>query len=466
MKALKTILITAITTAMALDAIAQNIDISPVKGLFNNNSVINPIVVDSTLYFASDAKSNFAVNYIDNEGNHLYRIYKVRLRNQKPYGQPKPYFKYCNKPYSQVAITFFDHRPWVTQNNIKESTDGICPLGIFEFRDENQKDDGNSAIMQPKGRNAGYATYSNDGTLMIFASDMPGGEGGTDLYYREKVDGFWSQPQNMGSVINTEKTETTPFIHSSGKIFFASNGRADSKRLDIYYTYKTETGFAEPVRFDTSINSLYDDYGIYYSDDEEWGFVTSNRHGKDKLYYFKQKFPEFPDPQEYTEPNYCFTLYEETADNYDQTEFSFKWDFGDGTTADGTEVDHCFPGAGVYNVSLTVFDKLTKDELFKIAEYPLDLSAPDQIEIIGPRKAYVGDELTFAANGEGIKTFTPTYYYWDFGRKNRKKGRTAKVSFRRPGTYVIKCGTIADEDSSIKLCNMIEVVVEKRTTKR
>lgn len=454
--------LTLIAFATFLSANAQNIDISPVSNIFKNSSMINPIVHDSTLYFASNAKSNFAVNYFDADGKHLFRIYKVGLRGNRPHGTPKPYFKYCNKPYSQIAIAFANNSAYVTQNNLQQADNDICPMGVFEYSNPNSHSDGDLAIAQPKGMNVGYVAYSQDGNLMIFASDMPGGEGGTDLYYRERKNGFWSAPQSMGSNINTEKTETTPFIHPSGKIFFASNGRSDSKRLDVYYTYRTEQGFSDPVRFDIVINSVGDDYGFYYSEDEDWGYVTSNRHGKERLYYFKQKFPEFPEAEGAPEENYCFTLYESSTENYDPNEFSFKWSFGDGQSAEGVEADHCFPGPGVYNVTLSAYDKVSREELFTVAEYPLELNRPEQIVINGKRTAVVGEKLTFEADGSSIKSFTPTYYYWDFGRKNKAKGKVASITFSRAGHYKIKCGTISEEDPSVRLCNFIEIDVTKK----
>ena len=51
----------------------------------------------------------------------------------------------------------------------------------------------------------GHPTLDMTGNLMIFASDIPGGFGGKDLWYSEfnKRDKVWTDPINLGPTINT-----------------------------------------------------------------------------------------------------------------------------------------------------------------------------------------------------------------------------------------------------------------------
>ena len=73
-----------------------------------------------------------------------------------------------------------------------------------------------------------HPTITDNGERMYFASDMPGGYGGMDLYYCE-IYGLYkqfflsdttasrelirlSQPVNLGNQINTEGNEVFPFI--------------------------------------------------------------------------------------------------------------------------------------------------------------------------------------------------------------------------------------------------------------
>lgn len=454
--------ITTYTASLLISVIATAQDVEVLNiDLMGKNTSINPIVCDSTLYFASDKKNDIIVNYYNQYGDRLYQLYKIALRNGKPHGRPQTVMNRSNRPYNQTAITFdSDKVIHITQNTQEESTIEGAPFAIYDYTSTADKSDGIPNEVKVRFANAGYPTYSNDGKLMIFVSDVPGGNGQTDLYYCEKINGKWSTARNMGDNINTRGAETTPYIHPSGKIFFASNGRSDSKKLDIYYTSRTEKGFSDPIKFDMKVNSNQDDYGLYYSDDEEWGYFTSNRHGIDKIYFFKQKFPVFDEEHEMVEENYCYTFFEESAENYDPEQFSFKWAMGDGQQHTGLEVDHCFAGPGNYTISLSVLDKTSGEELFTIAEYEMELEKPEQINIHVPQNIKVGQPVTFIADGKNITKFKPSTFYWDFGNGTKVKGEKGTVTFSKKGTYRVRCGTIAVNNSTMKLCTWTYVTVE------
>lgn len=446
---------------MSLTSVGQNIDVINIE-LLKNCSTINPVVCgDSVLIFAADAKNDVMVNYLNQDDEHLYQLYMVPLKENMPNGHPKSFMLRSNRPYNQAAVAFdADKKMHITQNTRVESTIKGAPLAIYDYQSVNDKSDGMPSEVKVRYANAGYPTYSKDGNLMIFVSDIPGGEGSTDLYYCVKENGRWGSAHNMGPNVNTYGAETSPFIHPSGKIFFASNGREDSKKLDIYYTYRTADGFAKPIRFDIKINSIGDDYGIYYSDNEDWGYFTSNRHGRDKIYFFKQGFPTFPEENEMQEENYCYTFFEESAENYDPEQFGFKWTISDGSQHSGLEVDHCFKGPGDYMISLNVLDKTTGEELFTIAEYEMSLTRPEQVNIHVPENIKAGKRVTFYADNKNITKFTPETYYWDCGNGVKMKGQKCNVTFSKKGTYRVKCGTIADDDPSERICTWVDVTVE------
>lgn len=429
-------------------------------------ATLNPVMKDSILYFSTNKKNEVLVNHLNEEdGSHLYQIYSVPIRNGKPYGTPKPFMAGPQRPFNQVAIAFdADGKLIVTQNNIEVKSNRGAVLGLYEYSSPSQTNNGSLYIWQPKGRSMAYPTFSEDGKLMIFTSDMSGGEGSADLYYCELKDGSWTRPVNMGSVINTPGVETSPYIHSSGKIFFSSNGRSDSRKLDLYYCFRTEDGFTEPVRYDGILNSTADDYGVFISDDEKWGYFTSTRHGYEHIYYFRNNFPEFPDANEWEEESYCYEFYEESVESYDPNEFSFKWRVSDGTERIGMTIDHCFAGPGEYTVTLSVLDKTSGEEMFNLAEFPLELVKPEQININGKKTVLRGETITYSADSKNISKFTPSeVYYWVVSSPDgdmRVKGPSVTVDFSDRGEYTIKCGTINAEDSSEKLATYIKVTID------
>ncbi len=77
---------------------------------------------------------------------------------------------------------------------------------------------------------------SSDGKYLFFASNMPGGQGGSDLYYCEYVNGEWAEPVSLGPEVNSPGAENYPYYHPSGRLFFTSDRSGGFGNLDIYYT--------------------------------------------------------------------------------------------------------------------------------------------------------------------------------------------------------------------------------------
>ncbi len=136
-----------------------------------------------------------------------------------------------------------------------------------------------------------HPSLSPDGSKLFFASDMPGGSGGYDIYYVERVGSGWGMPVNLGPVINTDKQEIFPFISQSGSLFFSSNGRALTLGgLDIYYVNNPLNNPEEVVNLGDQINSDSDDMAFIIDDAGKNGFFSSNRArgaGKDDVYRFE-----------------------------------------------------------------------------------------------------------------------------------------------------------------------------------
>lgn len=133
----------------------------------------------------------------------------------------------------------------------------------------------------------GHAHYADSGNTIYFASDMPGGFGGMDLYVSYREDGRWSSPRNLGPVINTKKNEVFPFLNGDD-LYFSSNGFPGYGELDILVSTKQEDGWSAPQNLKSPINSNRDDFGIFFVNDTS-GFYASNREGGvglDDIYKF------------------------------------------------------------------------------------------------------------------------------------------------------------------------------------
>lgn len=142
----------------------------------------------------------------------------------------------------------------------------------------------------------GHPALSEDGKWLFFASDMPGGFGGADLYVSQVAeDGTIGPPKNLGPEINTAANDMFPSF-TNGVLYFASDGHFGWGGLDIYESkFYGNMKFSEPRNLGSPINSNKDDFAYIVDSSDEFGYFSSNRSGGkggDDIYYFtKAKAP-------------------------------------------------------------------------------------------------------------------------------------------------------------------------------
>jgi len=142
-----------------------------------------------------------------------------------------------------------------------------------------------------------HPSISKDGKTLYFVSNMPGGEGGYDVYVSTKTDTSWSKPVNLGPQINTKDNEMTPFILKD-TLFFSSKGNMGFGGADIYYALLKDGKVESVKNFGHPFNTSKDDFGLVITEGQQSGYLSSNRegtHGYDHIYYFEKDIPEFPD---------------------------------------------------------------------------------------------------------------------------------------------------------------------------
>lgn len=146
----------------------------------------------------------------------------------------------------------------------------------------------------------GDPCISRTGKRLYFSSGMPGGQGGTDLYYCDQAsDGSWKAPVNLGSKINTPGEERYPTLYNDSILYFSSTGHPGMGGLDIFTTTLLPNGTWSPVRnLGSPFNSPQDDFFLIISNVQKMGtdksvlegYFSSDRlggMGSDDIYYFK-----------------------------------------------------------------------------------------------------------------------------------------------------------------------------------
>ena len=121
-------------------------------------------------------------------------------------------------------------------------------------------------------------TVSSDGKTILFSSDRSGGYGKMDLYEISKVNDTWTSPKNLGSTINSNENEKSPYLHTDGKtLFFASTNFPSLGGFDIFYSRKDSLGnWQKPINIGFPINTVSDEISLFVSTDGNQAYFASN----------------------------------------------------------------------------------------------------------------------------------------------------------------------------------------------
>lgn len=288
---------------------SKNLGVFDVQHLDFNSGLddFGAAIYQNGLIFASDRSKGVAVKRDHSwTGNPFLELYYVEMRRTDKddplstvYGRADKFSENFNSKFHDAAVSFAEdsNQMFFTRNNFKDgkvgkSDDGIVKLKIFYAEKKGEEGWGEiqSLPFNSDEYSVAHPALSPSGERLYFASDMPGGFGGMDIYYSEKDNGRWGPPINLGPVVNNEGNEAFPYADKTGKIYFSSDSHIGLGGLDIYYT--TEKGpsvWTQPENLGAPMNSSHDDFAIMVQEDGNFGYFSSNRPGgagRDDIYSF------------------------------------------------------------------------------------------------------------------------------------------------------------------------------------
>ena len=122
-------------------------------------------------------------------------------------------------------------------------------------------------------------SLSPDKKDLYFSSSMQGGYGGKDIWVTHRgTNGKWSRPENLGSIVNTSADEGCPFMHADNQtLYFNSNGHPGYGLTDLFFTRMDDKGkFTTPVNLGYPVNTIDDEGSLIVSADGKTSYYASD----------------------------------------------------------------------------------------------------------------------------------------------------------------------------------------------
>lgn len=150
-----------------------------------------------------------------------------------------------------------------------------------------------------------HPSLSHKGDTLYFASDRLGGFGLADIYYSTKdEDGSWTLAKNAGPIINTRRNDVSPFFHPVYNVlYFSSNGQLyNFGEFDIYKSYYLNGIWSEPQNIGPLVNGRGSEfYFTIDSKSELLFYARSSTHDLNKQDIYSFPLPMEAQPEATTE---------------------------------------------------------------------------------------------------------------------------------------------------------------------
>jgi len=276
-------------------------DLSPMR-IEGFNNVFSPTEMNGGLVFIGDKAVNLSAKESSWTGNSYLDLYFTHKDEGGNWLNPEVLKGDINGKYHEGPADFTKsgEKVYFTRNNYKKrklNKNSPKENNLKLYSAELIGDEWTNIKEMPFNSDfysTGHPALSADETKLFFISDMPGGIGGTDIWYVIKEDGGWSKPINVGDVLNTSGNEMFPYVHKDGSLYFSSDAHHSLGGLDVFISSEVDGRWLAPENLNYPLNSSKDDFGFVLSENDSTGYVASARAtGTDAMFEFVKRPPTF-----------------------------------------------------------------------------------------------------------------------------------------------------------------------------
>ncbi|MEP7320576.1 MAG: DUF1573 domain-containing protein [Saprospiraceae bacterium] len=239
---------------------------------------------DSILYFVSFQKK--APIVLDGKDNTYHSKIYSSTKQAGKWGKPEALTDAINRPnvhtghvaLSPDGATMVFTRSVLVNNEVSETKMFVSTNAGGNWTPAKE-------IVTPSGKfQIKYPAFGKmfDKEVLFVSSDMPGGQGGYDIYYGNFDGEVLGDLTNLGPKFNSIGDDISPF-YTKTKFYFSTNGRPGLGGFDIFSSEWTGTEFSAPVNMGRNYNTSVDDMFFTLNPDGSTGFLVSNRPGTRSL---------------------------------------------------------------------------------------------------------------------------------------------------------------------------------------
>jgi Tol biopolymer transport system component len=131
-----------------------------------------------------------------------------------------------------------------------------------------------------------FPAVSGSGDLYFFR-DNPD-EGGCEILVSKLSNGVYSEPENLGSMVNSGKHDVDPCVAPDDSyLVFCVRDRDDGfGNNDLYVSFRNPDGnWSQSINLGPEVNTSFEELTPHVTPDGKYLFFSSDRNGRDEIFW-------------------------------------------------------------------------------------------------------------------------------------------------------------------------------------
>lgn len=239
------------------------------------------------------------VNKTTNTPNN--NLYCVDVKENGDLSFPLLFSSVIDSKNNEGSITFSPDEKTIYYTQESENKDGKFELykATLDLKSKENWTNITKIDLKTNGHSIETPSISPDGKKIFFATNMPGGLGGFDLYEAAiNKDGTYGIPVNLGPNINTTEDEKFPTISEDNKyLYFSSKGHLNIGGYDVFKSSIVNNKYLPALNLGVTLNSRRDDLAfVLVSQDKGYLSTDKSQSGNFDILKFEVKHLDKSNP--------------------------------------------------------------------------------------------------------------------------------------------------------------------------